>query len=126
MASLQVLPAPSSKLGRELLDRLVAADVLTPEHAEQLSRSRLSEQLRAPAAARGSRVYGGSDQHDDDLRTSLATAAIARGAGKWKQRRVAPKIQARMQAQRFIDDARERTRGRAVPNSNVNANRVMV
>ena len=36
MAWQEVLPAPSSKLGSELLDRLVAADVLSAEHAEQL------------------------------------------------------------------------------------------
>lgn len=125
-----MLPAPSSKLGRDLLDRLVAADVLTPEHAEQLSGSRLSEQLRNRGAAngrggRGGRVPGGSDQHNDDLRTSLATAAIARGALKWQQRRVAPKIQARVQAQRFVDDARARTRGRAAVEA-LKANRVMI
>jgi hypothetical protein len=99
----EVLPAPSSKLGSELLDRLVAADVLSAEHAEQL---RLAHQRHAadPASFPHARVT--IDSEEEHLRHSLACAAIARSARRWQERRVAAGVALRAKARlrcRFED-----------------------
>ena len=91
----EVLPAPSSKLGSELLDRLVAADVLSAEHAEQL---RLAHQGYAADPASISHARITVELEEEHLRRSLACAAIARSARRWHERRVAAGVALRAQA----------------------------